>query len=132
LKKAWLALLGAVLLAAAGGVVAITHHAGAGRSHLGVPLVAGISDPVRAADRTLSLELRAEHLSVQYVACVKNGRAYHGHPVIRCNVNFGDPHVVAYCSVILADRLVTSHQDPSIPCQPDLVGAKPVLFQSSG
>ena len=132
MKKAWLALLGAVLLAAAGGVVAITHHAGAGRSHLGVPLVAGISDPVRAADRTLSRELRAEHLSVQYVACVKNGRAYHGHPVIRCNVNFGDPHVVAYCSVILADRLVTSHQDPSIPCQPDLVGAKPVLFQSSG
>ena len=132
MKKAWLALLGAVLLAAAGGVVAITHHAGAGRSHLGVPLVAGISDPVRAADRTLSLELRAEHLSVQYVACVKNGRAYHGHPVIRCNVNFGDPHVVEYCSVILADRLVTSHQDPSIPCQPDLVGAKPVLFQSSG
>ena len=105
-------------------MVAITHHAGAGRSHLGVPLVAGISDPVRAADRTLSLELRAEHLSVQYVACVKNGRAYHGHPVIRCNVNFGDPHVVAYCSVILADRLVTSHQDPSIPCQPDLVGAR--------
>jgi hypothetical protein len=131
LKRAWLALLGAVLLAAAGGVVAITHHAGPGRSQLGVPLVAGTRDPVRAADRTLSLELRSEHLSVQYVACVKNGRAYHGHPVIRCNVNFGDPHVVAYCSVILADRLVTSHQDPSIPCQPDLVGARPVLFPPS-
>lgn len=132
MRKAWLALLGVALLAVAGGVVAIIHYAGPGRSQPGVPLVAGIRDPVRAAGRTLSLELRSQDLSVQYVACVKNGRAYHGHPVIRCNVNFGDPHVVAYCSVILADRLVTSHQDPSIPCQPDLVGAKPVLFQSSG
>ena len=121
-------LLGAALLAAAvAGVFALTS-----RSQPGVALVPGISDPVQAADRTLSQELRAQNLSVQNVACIKNGRAYHGHPVIRCNVNFGDPHVVAYCSVILADRLVTSHQDPSIPCQPDLVGAKPVLFQSSG
>jgi len=125
--KAWLALLGASLLAAAAGVFATT-----GRSQLGVPLVAGIRDPIQAADRTLSLELRSQHLSVQYVACVSNGRAYHGHPVIRCNVNFGDPHVVAYCSVILAGRLVTSHQDSSIPCQPDLVGSKPLLYPSSG
>ena len=131
MRRLRLALLGTALLAAAAGVFAITYHASPGRSQPGVPLVAGIGDPVQAAHRTLSLELRSEHLSVQYVACVKNGRAYHGHPVIRCNVNFGDPHVVAYCSVILADRLVTSHQDPSIPCQPDLVGAKPVLFPSS-
>jgi len=130
--KAWLALLGVALLAAAAGVFAATHRASPGPSQPGVPLVAGIRDPVQAADRTLSLELRAENLSVQYVACVKNGRAYHGHPVIRCNVNFGDPHVVAYCSVILADRLVTSHQDPSIPCEPDLVGSKPVLYPPSG
>jgi hypothetical protein len=136
--KAWLALLGASLLAAAAGVLVaagvFTHadRADAGGSQLGVPLVAGVRDPIQAADKTLSLELRSEHLSVQYVACVRNGRAYHGHPVIRCNVNFGDPHVVAYCSVILAGRLVTSHQDPSIPCQPDLVGSKPLLFPSSG
>ena len=130
--KAWLALLGASLLVAAAGAFAITDHASPGHSQLGVPLVAGIGDPVRAADRTLSLELRSEHLSVQYVACVRNGRAYRGHQVIRCNVNFGDPHVVAYCSVILAGRLVTSHQDPSIPCQPDLVGSKPILFSPSG
>ena len=130
--KAWLALLGASLLAAAAGVFATTDRASPGRSQLGVPLVAGIRDPIQAADRTLSLELRSQHLSVQYVACVRNGRAYHGHPVIRCNVNFGDPHVVAYCSVILAGRLVTSHQDPSIPCKPDLVGSKPLLFPPSG
>ena len=123
MRRVWLALLGVALLAAAAGVFATT-----GRSQPGVPLVAGIGDPVQAADRTLSLELRAQNLSVQDVACIRNGRAYHGHPVIRCNVNFGDPHVVAYCSVIVAGRLVTSHQDPSIPCQPDLVDSKPLLY----
>jgi len=127
--KARLALLGAALIAA---VAVAVVFATTGRSQPGVPLVAGIRDPIQAADRTLSLELRSENLSVQYVACVRNGRAYQGHPVIRCNVNFGDPHVVAYCSVIVADRLVTSHQDPSIPCEPDLVGSKPVLFPPSG
>jgi len=130
--RAWLALLGASLLAAAAGVFAITYHASPGRSQLGVPLVGRIGDPVQAADKTLSRELRSQQLSVQYVACVRNGRTYHGHPVIRCNVNFGDPHVVAYCSVISAGRLVTSHQDPSIPCEPDLVGSKPILFPPSG
>jgi hypothetical protein len=127
-RKAWLALLGAALIAA--GAVAVV-FATAGGSQPGVPLVAGIRDPVQAADRTLSLELRSENLSVQDVACVRNGRTYQGNAVIRCNVNFGDPHVVAYCSVIVAGRLITSHQDPSIPCQPDLVDSKPLLYSSS-
>ena len=132
MRRTRLALLGAVLIAAAAaGVFALTYHASPGRSQPGVPLVTGVRDPIQAADRTLSLELRSERLSVRYVACVRNGRAYHGHPVIRCNVNFGDPHVVAYCTVIVAGRLVTSHQDPSIPCEPDLVGSKPVLFPPS-
>jgi hypothetical protein len=129
--RAWLAVLAISLLAAAAGGFALTDHASPGRSQPGVALVAGIGNPIQAADRTLSLELRSEHLSVQYVVCINNGRVYHGHPVIRCNVNFGDPHVVAYCSVILAGRLVTSQQDPSIPCQPDLEGSKPLLFSSS-
>jgi len=128
MRRVWLVLLGAALFAAAvAGVFALTS-----RSQPGVALVPGISDPVQAADKTLSQELRAQNLSVQNVACIKNGRAYHGHPVIRCNVNFGDPHVVAYCSVIVAGRLVTSHQDPSIPCGPDLSGSKPLLFPPSG
>jgi hypothetical protein len=127
MRRVWLVLLGVGLVGVAAGVFALT-----GRSQPGVALVPGISDPVQAADRTLSLELRAQNLSVQNVACIRNGRAYHGHPVIRCNVNFGDPHVVAYCSVIVAGRLVTSHQDPAIPCGPDLSGSKPLLFPPSG
>jgi hypothetical protein len=126
--RAWLALLATALLAVAAGVLVHADLASPGRPQPGVALVAGIRNPIQAADRTLRLELRSEHLSFQYVACVRNGRAYHGHPIIRCNVNFGDPHVQAYCSVISAGRLVTSQQDPSIPCRPDLAGSKPILF----
>jgi len=124
--RLWLALLAASLLATALIVYAVRDSPG--RAPRGVALVAGIRNPIKAADLTLSRELRSEHLSFQYVACIKNGRAYQGHPVIRCNVNFGDPHVVAYCSVISAGRLVTTQQDPSIPCKPDLAGSKPLLF----
>jgi hypothetical protein len=127
-RRMWLALLGVSLLAAAAGVSACAGPASHSRSQPGVALVAGVRNPVQAANRTLSLELRSQHLSVQDVVCIKNGRAYRGHPIIRCNVNFGDPHVVAYCSVILAGRLVTNQQDPAIPCRPDLAGSKPYLF----
>lgn len=127
--RAWLALLAAALLATA--LLGYAEYGTAGRHPPGVALVAGIRNPLKAASRTLSRELRSEHLSFQYVVCIKNGRAYRGHPVIRCNVNFGDPHVVAYCSVILAGRLVTTQQDPSIPCKPDLVGSKPIMFPSA-
>jgi hypothetical protein len=129
-RRTWVTLLGVVLLAA--GAFALVVHAGSGRAQPGVALVAGISDPVQAADKTLSQELRDQNLSVQDVACIKNGRAYRGHPVIRCNVNFGDPHIVAYCTVIVADRLLTSHQDPAIPCGPDLSGSKPLMYPPSG
>ena len=126
--RAWLALLAAALLAVAAVVFVHADLASPGRPRPGVALVAGIRNPVQAAGRTLSMELRSEHLSFRYVACIRNGRAYHGHPIIRCNVNFGDPHVQAYCSVISAGRLVTSQQDPSIPCKPDLAGSQPILF----
>jgi hypothetical protein len=129
--RVWLGLLGAALLAAAAGVLTYAASAGPGRPAPGVALVAGIRDPVRDAQRTLSRQLRAEHLSFLYVVCLKNGRAYHGRRIIRCNVNFGDPHVVAYCSVIVAGRLVTSQQDQSIPCRRDLAGSRPLLFSSS-
>jgi hypothetical protein len=129
--RAWLALLAAALLGAAVAVLVYAGRASPGRPQPGVALVAGIRDPVRAADATLRLELRSERLSFRDVVCVRNGRAYHGHPIIRCNVNFGDPHVVAYCSVISAGRLITSQQDPAIPCKPDLTGSTVLLFPPS-
>jgi hypothetical protein len=127
-RKYLVVLLGVALVIAAIGVFTYADRAAPSRPQPGVALVAGIRNPVRAADRTLRRELSSEHLNFQYVACIRNGRSYHGHPIIRCNVNFGDPHVEAYCSVILAHRLITSQQDPSIPCRPDLAGSKPLLF----
>jgi hypothetical protein len=127
-RRDLVALLGAALAVAAIGVFTYADRAIPSRPQLGVAMVAGIRNPVQAADRTLRRELSSEHLNFQYVACIRNGRSYHGHPIIRCNVNFGDPHVEAYCSVILAHRLVTNQQDPSIPCRPDLAGSQPLLF----
>jgi hypothetical protein len=116
------------LLALLAGTFAYADRASSGDPRLGVPLIAGNGSPTQAATITLRRELASEHLSVQDVVCIRNGRAYQRHPVIRCNVNFGDPHVVAYCSVISAGRLVTNQQDPAIPCGPDLAGSEPYLF----
>ena len=72
--------------------------------------------------RALIARLHASGLDFQWVACVRNGRRFEGVPVVRCNVEFGEPHVEAYCSVFRGGRLVTSQDDPAIPCAPDLVG----------
>lgn len=38
---------------------------------------------------------------------------------LRCNVNFGDPHIEAYCIVLKDGRLYSDHQDPAIPSRRD-------------
>jgi hypothetical protein len=38
---------------------------------------------------------------------------------VRCNVNFGDPHIEAYCIVLKDGKLYTDHRDPAIPCRRD-------------
>jgi hypothetical protein len=126
--KTWVAVLSVSLLVLLAGIVAHAEWARSSHPRLGVPLIADARSPIQAATVTLRGELGSEHLSVQDVVCIRNGRVYQGHPIIRCNVNFGDPHVVAYCSVILAGRLVTNQQDPAIPCHPDWAGSKPYLF----
>ncbi len=67
--------------------------------------------------------LKRKELTYHSVACVPNGRRYHGRPIVRCNVNFGmDPHVEAYCSVLEHGRLVTNHDNAAIPCGHDNAG----------
>jgi hypothetical protein len=66
--------------------------------------------------------MRAEHLNYRWVACVPSGNRFHGVPVVRCNVDFGEPHVVAYCSVLRDGRLETSEDAPAIPCGHDNAG----------
>jgi hypothetical protein len=73
--------------------------------------------------------VRAEHLNYQWVACVRSGRRFEGVRVVRCNVDFGiDPHVQAYCVVLRGGRLLTSEDNPAIPCGPDNAGRMPRLI----
>ena len=74
---------------------------------------------VRAA---LVTRLQRSHLSYRWVVCIRTGRVFRSHDVVRCNVNFGDPHIEAYCSIIDRDRLVTNHETPSFNCPADLRG----------
>jgi hypothetical protein len=72
--------------------------------------------------RQLASRLHGKMLSPRWIACVPSGRRYQGASVIRCNVNFGDPHIVAYCSVLRGNRLLTNEDDPAIPCGHDDAG----------
>jgi hypothetical protein len=37
-------------------------------------------------------------------------------------VNFGDPHIQAYCTVLQGEKLVTQYDDARIPCEHDDAG----------
>jgi hypothetical protein len=63
--------------------------------------------------------LDSKSLDWRWVACLHSGRSFVGVPIVRCNVNFGDPHIEAYCLVLRWGELYTDHQDPNIPCQRD-------------
>jgi hypothetical protein len=63
--------------------------------------------------------LESKHLSYRWVACLRSGRSFKGAAIVRCNVNFGDPHIEAYCIVLRWGKLYTDHQDPMIACQRD-------------
>lgn len=66
--------------------------------------------------------LRAKQLSYRWIVCVEDRRSFHGQRVVRCNVNFGEPHIEAYCSVFEHGRLETNHEFPGIPCGRDDAG----------
>ena len=74
------------------------------------------------AKELLTARLRAKQLDFRWVACVRNGRTFRGAGIVRCNVNFGDPHIEAYCSVLEDGRLVTDHENSAIPCARDTAG----------
>jgi hypothetical protein len=72
--------------------------------------------------RKLAVRLHERLLRPHWIACVPSGRRFHGAAVIRCNVNFGDPHIQAYCSLLRGGRLVTQYDNPGIPCGHDDAG----------
>jgi hypothetical protein len=72
--------------------------------------------------RALVSRLDRQHARYHWVACVRSGKRFAGVPIVRCNVNFGDPHIQAYCSVFRGGSLLTSQEDPAIPCGHDDAG----------
>jgi len=119
----------ATILALSAGAIALTHvrSAGPGDDRAGVTAGHTLVPAVRSM---LVAQLHAERLSFRDVVCVRNGRMYRGHPVVRCNVNFGDPHIEAYCGVLMQGRLITNHRNPSISCRPDEAGRQVQIFSS--
>ena len=66
--------------------------------------------------------LERSQLNYRWVVCIRTGRVFRNHGVVRCNVNFGDPHIEAYCSIIVGGHLITNHETPSFSCPADLHG----------
>jgi hypothetical protein len=82
------------------------------------------------AKRLLTARLHAKSLTFRWVACIRTGRRFQGVRIVRCNVDFGDPHIEAYCSVLRNGRLVTDHDDPAIPCKHDDAGPSATIVHS--
>ena len=72
--------------------------------------------PLPAVRAALVRRLRSEYLTVRWVQCFRDRRTYRSVRVTRCKVNFGDPHIVQYCVVIIGGRVVTDHQRREIRC----------------
>jgi hypothetical protein len=117
--RLWLA--GAGLAAVALVIVLLSTAPGSGSV---APAAAGRVSTASPATfhRALVARLDAQHASYHWVACVRSGKRFDGVAIVRCNVNFGDPHIQAYCSVFRGGQLLTSQEDPAIPCGHDDAG----------
>jgi hypothetical protein len=109
-----------VALAGAGAVGGLAAASGSGAAAAGGGRVRTASLATFRAAMIARLHAQEAHFS--WVVCVRSGAHFDGVPVVRCNVDFGDPHIQAYCSVFRGARLVTDVEDPAIPCRPDDAG----------
>jgi hypothetical protein len=50
---------------------------------------------------------------------VQTKRSFNGSPIFRCNVNFGEPHIVRYCATLKAGQFVTNREQPDMRCGRD-------------
>lgn len=64
----------------------------------------------------LEARLVGKKLSFEWVYCLRTRRAFEDRTIFRCNVNFGDPHIVIYCAVLDEGGLVTNHERTGIRC----------------
>ena len=79
------------------------------------------SRPVKAGAVQAALEARLldRKLSYRWVVCVRTKASIAGGSIFRCNVNFGEPHIVRYCARLDHDALVTNHEEPTMRCGRD-------------
>jgi hypothetical protein len=69
-----------------------------------------------AVREALETRLLEKKLSFEWVYCLRTQLEHEGRPIIRCNVNFGEPHIVIYCATLDDAKLVTNREQPAIRC----------------
>jgi hypothetical protein len=69
-----------------------------------------------AVKEALEARLVDRKLSFEWVYCLRTERSFEGRPIVRCNVNFGDPHIVIYCATLDDGMLVTNREQPALRC----------------
>jgi hypothetical protein len=76
------------------------------------------STPASAREVRSALESRLidRKLSFRWIVCVRTKRSFDGSPIFRCNVNFGEPHIVRYCATLDDENLVTNREKPRMRC----------------
>jgi hypothetical protein len=76
---------------------------------------------VQAGEAKAALEARLldRKLSYRWVVCVRTKASFAGSSIFRCNVNFGEPHIVRYCATLDDGELVTNREEPEMRCGRD-------------
>jgi hypothetical protein len=69
-----------------------------------------------AVKEALEARLTDRTLSFEWVYCLPTKLAFEGRTIVRCNVNFGEPHIVVYCAVLDDGELITNREQPAIRC----------------
>ncbi len=75
-----------------------------------------------AMHRHMVAMLNHQKLHFHWVVCVRTDREFDRVSVVRCNVDFGDPHIEAYCVVLRGGQLESNFDDPALPCRADNAG----------
>jgi hypothetical protein len=116
--------LGGAGLAAVALVIVLLASSSGGSAAAVAPATGGrvTTASLETFHRALVARLHAQHAGYHWVACVRSGKRFASVPIVRCNVNFGDPHIQAYCSVFRGGHLLTSQEDSAIPCGHDNAG----------
>ena len=84
-----------------------------------------------AMHRHMVSMLNRQKLHFHWVVCVRTDNRFHGVSVVRCNVDFGDPHIEAYCAVLRGGQLLSNFDHPAIPCRADSAGNTQTIIHYS-